>query len=185
MLSAGHLAFPLAAGASVASDSIVKSTTPTHRAVTQHHHMSIVGFHAIQKPCRSQINSVPNHDDAAQSRASSQAGCQGPRTRDCASFGRFTSQQKPDGANRRARFSAFALWAKRAALVWIRSPVPTHAICARKLAAIVDNSRSNNSVVSKAIVEQIDSNRRHVAASVGRIFIRESVAVVCQRSVFT
>jgi hypothetical protein len=55
-------------------------------------------------------------------------------------------------------------------------------INARILAAMVDNSRSNNSPVSKAIVDQIDRGRRHVAASVGRIFISE-IAVVCEVTV--
>jgi len=59
-----------------------------------------------------------------------------------------------------------------------------HTIIPRILAAMVDNSRSNNSPVSKAIIEQIDRGRRHVAASVGRIFISE-VAVVCEGTVFT
>src|SRR6266478_7859259 len=62
MLLAGHFTFPLAARTSVASDGIIKSATPTHRAVTQHHYMSVVGFHAVQKPCLSQIKSVPDHD---------------------------------------------------------------------------------------------------------------------------
>jgi hypothetical protein len=66
--------------------------------------------------------------------------------------------------------------------LWIRSSIPIHTIYARILAAIVDNSRSNNSPVPKARVEHIDSDRRHVAASVGRIFISE-IAVVCEVAV--
>src|SRR6516165_10776212 len=62
MLAARHLTFPLAARTSVASDSIVKSTAPTHRAITQHHDVSVVGVHAVQKRRLSSINTVPNHD---------------------------------------------------------------------------------------------------------------------------
>src|SRR5215468_5047132 len=62
MLSACHFTFPLAARTSVASDGIIKSTAPTHRAITQHHDMPVVGFHAVKKRCLSQIKSVPNHD---------------------------------------------------------------------------------------------------------------------------
>jgi flavin reductase (DIM6/NTAB) family NADH-FMN oxidoreductase RutF len=62
MLSARHFTFPLAARTSVASNAIVISTAPTHRAITQHHDVSIVGVHAVQKPCLSQIKSVSNHD---------------------------------------------------------------------------------------------------------------------------
>jgi hypothetical protein len=69
--------------------------------------------------------------------------------------------------------------------LWIRSPIAIHTICARILAAIVENPRSNNSPVPKARVEHIDRDRRHVAASVGRIFISESGAVVSRGTVFT
>src|SRR5882724_9062133 len=62
MLTAGHFTFPLSVRTGVASDGIIKSTAATHRAVTQHHDMSVVGFHAVQKRCRGQIDSVPNHD---------------------------------------------------------------------------------------------------------------------------
>src|SRR4051812_36109218 len=62
MLPAGHFTFPLSVRARVASDRIIKSTAPTHGTVTQHHDVSVVGFHAVQKPRRRQINSVPDHD---------------------------------------------------------------------------------------------------------------------------
>src|ERR1700731_1937168 len=62
MLLARHFTFPLAVRASVASDGIIKSTAPTHRAITQHHDMSVVGVHAVQKRCLSLIKSIPNHD---------------------------------------------------------------------------------------------------------------------------
>src|SRR5215469_4502403 len=62
MLSARHFTYPLAARTSVASDRIIIATAPTHRAITQHHDMSVVGVHAVQKPRLSEINSIPNHD---------------------------------------------------------------------------------------------------------------------------
>ena len=62
MLPAGHFTFPLSVSARVASDRIIKSTAATHGAVAQHHDVSVVGFHAVQKPRRRQIDSVPDHD---------------------------------------------------------------------------------------------------------------------------
>src|SRR6266852_318639 len=92
MLLAGHFTFPLAAGTSVASDGIIKSTAPSHRAVTQHHYMSVVGFHAVQKPCLSQIKSVPDHDGCRAIESIVRPGCPGPCRQDCPSFSGFTSQ---------------------------------------------------------------------------------------------
>src|SRR5688572_11465211 len=51
MLPAGHFTFPPSVRTGVASDGIIESTAPTHRAVAQHHHVSVVGFHAVLKPC--------------------------------------------------------------------------------------------------------------------------------------
>jgi hypothetical protein len=62
MLTARHFTFPLAVAARVTPYGIVKSTTSTHRAITQHHDVSVVGVHAIQKCCFGQIKSVPDHD---------------------------------------------------------------------------------------------------------------------------
>src|SRR5258705_13000513 len=92
MLLAGHFTFPLAVGTCVATDGIIKSTAATHRAVTQHHDMSVVGFHAVQKPCLGQIKSVPDHDGCRPIESIVSPGCPGSCGQDCASFSGFTSQ---------------------------------------------------------------------------------------------
>src|ERR1051325_494464 len=61
MFVAGHFTFRLAVRASVASDGIVKPAAAAHRAVTQHHDMSVVGFHAVEKSCGGEVKSVPDH----------------------------------------------------------------------------------------------------------------------------
>src|SRR5215510_9921342 len=94
MLSARHFTFPFAARTRVASDGMIKSTAPTHRAITQHHDMSVVGVHAVQKRCLSQIESVSNHDLMPHSRKQHR----GPRGQDCAFVGGFTSQRKLPGS---------------------------------------------------------------------------------------
>src|ERR1041385_4880991 len=79
MFVAGHFTFPLAVGTGVASDGIVKSAAAPHRAVTQHHDMSVVGFHAVEKPCGGEVKSVPDHHRcpqfAAQPRCSAGRDC--------------------------------------------------------------------------------------------------------------
>src|SRR6266498_3349094 len=81
MLLAGHFTFPLAAGTRVASDGIIKSAAATHRAVTQHHDMPVVGFHAVQKPCLGQIKSVPDHDGYRAIESIVSPGCKGGAAR--------------------------------------------------------------------------------------------------------
>ena len=76
------------------------------------------------------------------------------------------------GASAWGAFGSVSLWCG-VLVVWIRS-------LSRQVSALVDNCRSHNSPVSKATVDQIDSDRRHNAASVGGIFISE-IAVVCAR----
>src|SRR6266576_2282150 len=97
MLLAGHFTFPLAVRTRVASDGIVKSTAATHRAVTQHHDMSIVGFHAVQKPCLSQIKSVPDHDGCRAIESTVSPGCPGW----CGKTARHSAalQASPEGRN--------------------------------------------------------------------------------------
>src|SRR2546429_6704283 len=103
MLLAGHFTFPLAARTSVASDGVIKSTAATHRAVAQHHDMSVVGFHAVEKPCLSQIKSVPDHDGC---RAIVSPGCPGSCRQDCPSFSGFTTPPAGRNSQRVARMRA-------------------------------------------------------------------------------